>query len=105
MHDLHYTGPEQIMVTAVGTRKLGPTNLSMFSFFWFFTRTFDSHPMPHQLEGFKLAERSGVQSKFFFTAILIAMAIGVISQFWALLSVSYKLGAVNQMSRVPMIYG
>lgn len=105
MHDLHYTGPEQIMVTAVGTRKLGPMNLSMFSFFWFFTRTFDSHPMPHQLEGFKLAERSGVQSKFFFTAILIAMAIGVISQFWALLSVSYTLGAVNQMSRVPMIYG
>ncbi len=105
MHDLHYTGPEQIMVTAAGTRKLGPMNLSMFSFFWFFTRTFDSHPMPHQLEGFKLAERSGIKSKFFFTAILIAMGVGVLSQFWALLSISYKLGAVNQMSWVPMIYG
>ena len=81
MHDLHYTGPEQVMVTAVGTRKLGPMNLSIFSFFWFFTRTFDSHPMPHQLEGFKLAERSGIKSRFFCSALLIAMGLGVLSQF------------------------
>ena len=41
MHDLHYTGPEtRFMVAAVGTRSLGPTNLSMFSFFWFFTAHF-----------------------------------------------------------------
>ena len=73
MHDLHYTGPERVMVAAVGTRKLGPNNLSMFSFFWFFTRTFDSHPMPHQLEGFKLASTSGIRSRFMLFAILAAL--------------------------------
>ena len=105
MHDLHYTGPERIMVAAVGTRKLGPNNLSMFSFFWFFTRTFDSHPMPHQLEGFKLASTSGIRSRFMLFAILIALFVGILSQFWALISVPYRLGALHEMSRVPIIYG
>lgn len=105
MHDLHYTGPEEIMVAAVGTRKLGQGNLTMFSFFWFFTRDFDSHPMPHQLEGFKLAERANIKSRRFLFAMLLALGIGILSQFWALLSLSYKFGATSGMSRVPMIYG
>ena len=105
MHDLHYTGPERVMVAAVGTRPLGPNNLSMFSFFWFFTRTFDSHPMPHQLEGFKLASTAGIRSRFMLFAILIALFVGILSQFWALISIPYRLGAVHEMSRVPIIYG
>ena len=105
MHDLHYTGPERVMVAAVGTRSLGPNNLSMFSFFWFFTRTFDSHPMPHQLEGFKLASTSGIRSRFMLFAILFALVVGILSQFWALISIPYRLGAVHEMSRVPIIYG
>ena len=105
MHDLHYTGPERVMVAAVGTRRLGPNNLSMFSFFWFFTRTFDSHPMPHQLEGFKLASTAGIRSRFMLFAILIALFVGIFSQFWALISIPYRLGALHEMSRVPVIYG
>jgi len=105
MHDLHYTGPERVMVAALGTRPLGPNNLSMFSFFWFFTRTFDSHPMPHQLEGFKLAATAGIRSRFMLFAILIALVVGILSQFWALLSIPYRLGAVHQMSHVPLVYG
>ena len=105
MHDLHYTGPERVMVAAVGTRPLGPNNLSMFSFFWFFTRTFDSHPMPHQLEGFKLASTSGIRSRFMLFSILIALCVGILSQFWALISIPYRLGALHEMSRVPIVYG
>ena len=105
MHDLHYTGPERVMVAALGTRKLGPNNLSMFSFFWFFTRTFDSHPMPHQLEGFKLASTSGIRSRFMLFAILLALFVGILSQFWALISIPYRLGALHEMSRVPIVYG
>ena len=105
MHDLHYTGPERVMVAAVGTRPLGPNNLAMFSFFWFFTRTFDSHPMPHQLEGFKLASTSRIRSRFMLFAILAALFVGILSQFWALISIPYRLGALHEMSRVPIIYG
>jgi hypothetical protein len=105
MHDLHYTGPEQVTVAATGTRALGSGNLLMFSFFWFFTRTFDSHPMPHQLEGFKLAERARIKSDFFLFALLIAIVAGILSGFWAFLSIPYRLGVVHRMSRVPLIYG
>ena len=105
MHDLHYTGPEEVMVVAIGTRRLGQNNLLILSFFWFFTRTFDSHPMPHQLEGFKLAEQARIKSAFFLFAMLIALGVGILSQFWALLSIPYRIGATNGMSRVPMIYG
>ena len=105
MHDLHYTGPEEIMVAAAGTRKIGQGNLTMFSFFWFFTRDFDCHPMPHQLEGFKLAERTGLRNRRFLMAMLLALGVGILSQFWMILSISYKEGATNRMSRVPMIYG
>ena len=105
MHDLHYTGPEEIMVAAAGTRKLGQSNLTMFSFFWFFTRDFDSHPMPHQLEGFKLAERANIKNRRFLFGMLLALGFGILAQFWALLSISYKFGATNRMSWVPMIYG
>ena len=105
MHDLHYTGPEEVMVVAAGTRKLGQGNLTMFSFFWFITRTFDSHPMPHQLEGFKLAERANINSRRFLFAMIIAIGVAILSQFWVYLSISYRFGATNRMSVVPMIYG
>jgi len=105
MHDLHFTGPEEIMVAASGTRRLGVGNLAMFSFFWFFTRSFDCHPMPHQLEGFKLAERTGIKNRRFLLAMLLALGVGILSQFLMILSISYKMGATNRMSWVPMVYG
>ena len=38
-------------------------------------------------------------------AILIALCVGILSQFWALISIPYRLGALHEMSRVPVIYG
>ena len=58
VHDLHYSGPDEILTRTIGTRKLGRGNLVMFSMFWFINRAYRSHPMPHQLEGFKMAERT-----------------------------------------------
>jgi len=51
IHDLHFAGPEILMVDALGTRKLGPSNQTVISFFWFLTRAHYSDVMPHQLEG------------------------------------------------------
>ena len=93
VHDLPYTGPAEILIASAGTRRFGPNNLTMFSFFWFFTRAFGGHPMPHQLEGFKLAERANINSRRFLFAILLALGVGILVQFWVLLSVPYRLGA------------
>jgi hypothetical protein len=61
--------------------------------------------MPHQLEGFKLAERAGIRNRRFLLAMLLALGVGILSQFLMLLSISYKEGASNGMSWVPMFYG
>ena len=61
--------------------------------------------MLHQLEGLKLAERTRIKIDFFLFARLIAIVMGILSQFWVLLSIPYQLGIEQRMSRVPMIYG
>ncbi len=69
VHDLHFIGPDEMMPRIFGTRALGPKNLTMFAYLFFFNRAYRGHPMPHVLEGFKLAERTGINNR----RLLIAM--------------------------------
>ena len=94
IHDLHFAGPEYLMVDAVGTRKIGRNNLSIISFFWFLTRAHYSDVMPHQLEGFKLADRAGMNNRRVLAAMLIATVFGTVAAFWAILHLSYRYGSV-----------
>ncbi|HCK14109.1 TPA: hypothetical protein DHW51_08295 [Candidatus Poribacteria bacterium] len=98
VHDIHYTGPEEIMIWAVGTQKLGAANLTGLSFFWFLTRTHYSHVMPHQLEGFKLATSTGISQKQVTFAMVLAAGVGILSAFWVLLHIPYQMGA---LTRIP----
>jgi len=98
VHDIHSTGPEQIMVTVVGTRKLGAQNLTILSFFWFLTRTYYSHVMPHQLEGFKLASNMRLNNRRFLLAMILASGAGIFSAFWVLLHIPYEMGALTRIS-------
>ena len=75
VHDLLYSGPDQILVRFLGRRRL-PGNLTMFSLFWFITRAYRSHPMPHQLEGFKMAERTKINNKKLFGTMVLAAVVG-----------------------------
>ena len=97
VHDIHYTGPEQMMVWAVGTRRLGATNLTVLSLFWFLTRTHYSHVMPHQLEGFKISTQVNISQWKTFIAIIVACVVGIFSAFWVLLHIPYQLGALAQI--------
>ena len=97
VHDIHYTGPEQMMVWAVGTRRLGTTNLTVLSLFWFLTRTHYSHVMPHQLEGFKISTQVNISQWKTFIAIIVACVVGIFSAFWVLLHIPYQLGALAQI--------
>ena len=92
VHDLHYAGPDQILVRFLGTRRLGAGNLTMISMFWFITRAYRSHPMPHQLEGFKLAEKTNTSNKRLAFAMMLAVALGSLSAFWALLDRAFRIG-------------
>lgn len=56
-HELTPMNAAHIMVDVFGTRRIGASNLTIMSLFWFFNRTYRNHPMPHQLEAFKMAEK------------------------------------------------
>ena len=92
VHDLHYSGPDQILTRVVGTRRLGRDNLVMFSMFWFINRAYRSHPMPHQLEGFKIMERTNMTMRRIVFALMLAAVLGALAGFWALIDRGYQLG-------------
>jgi hypothetical protein len=90
IHDLHFAGPEYLIINAFGTRKLGPGNLAILPFFWFLTRAHYSDVMPHQLEGFKLADRAKGYNRRFLVAMLVATIFGTLVAFWAILDSTYR---------------
>jgi hypothetical protein len=92
VHDMHTMAPDYQLVTIMGTRGLGPSTLTVFSLFHWFNRTYASHPMPHQLEGFQMVEKVGGSYKKMFFAIMLATAFGVLAFFFLLLQTYYKLG-------------
>jgi len=92
VHDLHYSGPDEILTRTLGTRRIERGTLAMFSLFWFINRAYRSHPMPHQLEGFKLAERTRTSNKGLIFAIMFAVGFGSLAAFWALIDRGYRLG-------------
>jgi len=98
-HELVNMNSGNILVDVLGTRRVGANNLSIFPLFWFFSgRGYRSHLMPHQLESFKMAERAGIDSRRLVYGMIIAMALGGLSSFWALLHLSYKWG----MGTIPI---
>jgi len=93
VHDLHFIGPDEMMPRVFGTRFLGPQNLTVFSYYFSFNRAHRGHPMPHQLEGFKLAERAGMNPRRLALAMLFAMFWGILTTFWAYYHLSFRDGA------------
>lgn len=108
-HDLHGMGPGVALSNALGTRRLGTANLSIFSLFYSFNRAYRSHPMPHSLEGFKIASQLKISESGMFFTMIIGTGLGIIAAMWVLLSGFYKLGAssgiagyaVNAFGREP----
>ena len=93
VHDLHFIGPDEMMPKMFGTRLLGAPNLTMLAYLFFCNRAYRGHPMPHQLEGFKLAERTNMNNQELLVAMLIAIIVGTLSSFWAYYHISYVEGA------------
>jgi hypothetical protein len=96
-HDLYYGGPDRMLSSAFGTRQLGPHNLAIFTMYFWLTRDYRCHPMPHQLEGFKIAERTNLSSRKLAIVMLVATLFGTLSAFWANLHLFYQFGATSRV--------
>ena len=49
--------------------------------------------MPNQLEGFKLAERAGINSRKLVWVMMFSIIVGTLASFWAFLYLLYETGA------------
>jgi hypothetical protein len=92
VHDIHNSGPDLLLTPTLGTRRIGSANLVIMSMYWWFNRTHYSDTMPHQLEGFKLAEQINVKNKTMLFVIIFSSIISIFATFWAFLDQSNRVG-------------
>lgn len=99
VHDLHFIGPDEMLPRLVGIRRLGAVNLTGFAYLYFLNRAHRSHAMPHQLEGFKLADGVNIPIRRFATLMMLASVLGALGSFWVYLSMYYAEGGVAGFGR------
>jgi len=96
-HDLHFIGPDQSLHTLFGGRNLDGPTMGVFTLYFWFNRAYRCHPMPHQMEGFKMAQVSGTSMRGWLGAMMLAALTGIVATFWVTLHVSYHLGAAARI--------
>ncbi len=83
IHAIGYLTPQYMMISLLGTRRLRAGNLTMLSLMNWLSgasyASFRTHPMPDQLEAFKLAERTSIRNRTMFTVLVIASLVGILS--------------------------
>ena len=81
IHAIGYATPQDLMISMLGTRRLRPGNLTLLSLMNWLSgvsyASFRTHPMPEQMESFKLAERSGIQNRTMLIVLILASIVGI----------------------------
>jgi len=103
-HDLHGADPGRLMTETFGNRQMGASNMAVFSLLWFFNRAYRAHPSPHSLEAFKIGERLGLPNRRVLIALIIALVVGLLASYWALLHVLYVNGYTATQSGAGMAF-
>lgn len=93
LDDTYFVGPEQLMTLVAGPQRFSARTLGAFTLFYWFNRDYSIDPMPHQMEGLKLAERTGGSGRGMLLGLLAVAPVCSVALFVCLLAVGYKLGA------------
>ena len=97
-HAMGRVVPQDTLMNLLGTRAIGPRNLAGLSLFVWFTVNKRSYVMPHQIEAFKIAERTRLPNRGIFWLLLLAIVVGLISTFIIFPAQIYRYGAENSAS-------
>lgn len=89
----HYANPLYIISFMIGTRNVSPQSQTVLSMLHWFNRGFRNHPMPSQLEAFKMAENSGTSNRGLLVALAVASVVSLFAVYWANLDITYRNGA------------
>ena len=94
-HDMWSASADQMIVSAFGSRRTGPVSVAMFTLLYGITRSQRNEPMPHQLEGFKMAETVGINSRRLVYVMMLSSILGAIVAFFLILDRAYQYGIGN----------
>jgi hypothetical protein len=92
-HEINFVSPAQIMVATIGTQALGVHNLTAIACLHWLNRGYRCHPMPNQLESFKMAQGGRINLDRLILWTFLLSAVAVLLTYWANLDVSFRAGA------------
>ena len=92
-HEIVWVNPIQVLVTLLGSRTIGAHDLTLLSTLYWFNRGYRNHPMPNQLEAFKMFDgKPTVGVGKLCGVLLFAAVISLIATDWAHLYILYAYG-------------
>ena len=77
-HELHGVHPDRIMLLFLGSRPLGAQNLTNTTLLSWLAYGYRCHPMPHQLEAFKIGRHFRLSENRLVIALIVASIIGAV---------------------------
>ncbi|MEZ8220301.1 hypothetical protein GG496_000468 [Candidatus Fervidibacteria bacterium JGI MDM2 JNZ-1-D12] len=103
VHDLHFSGPDRMLLFVSGSRNLSMRDLCFLTIFGGFNRAYRGHPMPHILEGMWLEKQlrdmqhrtrgtDKVEMRVAMKASVVGWLLGYGFGAWALLRASFQFG-------------
>jgi Family of unknown function (DUF6785)/Domain of unknown function (DUF6784) len=92
-HEIYFVNPHRLMVQVAGVNNLGPRNLTALSTTYWFNRCYRCHPMPNQLEAFKMTEYAAIDRKWLARAMILATVAAIVFAYWANMAVTFREGA------------
>ena len=75
-HELHNMHPDRIMLLFIGSRPLGAQNLTNTTLLSWLAYGYRCHPMPHQLEAFKISRHFRLHENRLVVALIVASIVG-----------------------------
>ncbi len=102
VHDLHFAGPDRVLLAVLGSRNFSKGDMIGLSFFFGYNRAYRGLPMPNQLEALKITELLRGPMPTMIGALVAATILGVLASEWAFLHYGYSVG-VEQMGEVKRL--
>lgn len=77
IHEMAFLGPHQVLLGIAGFKALPEAaTVKLYHLFFVANRIHRSHPMPYQLEAFKIGQTSGIPARTIFWTIVAAFVLG-----------------------------
>src|SRR5439155_5775836 len=96
---INFVSPNAILVNTLGTTALGKENLTAMGANHWFNRGYRCHPMPNQLESFKMAEGGRIDLRRLYVLTLVASGVAIFVTYWANVDVTFAAGASAKAGR------